>query len=110
MLSPPMLSHVFLFFTEMLSALIALSIFIWLRGSPRSVPAATAYGAAAGYLVLVHARNVGLTAALIALAVYRSRRWGNGYRGNRLLVGFLGGRRRCSRSGRRSPITSGERG
>jgi hypothetical protein len=87
-LSPPMLSHGFLFFTEMLSALVGLCIFKWLRGSPGTPLAATVYGAAAGYLLLVHARNIGLVAALVSLAVLRSRRWPGG---NRRLAGFLSG-------------------
>ena len=87
-LSPPLLSHSFLFFTEILSAFVAVRIFFWLRGNPSGRLAALFAGACTGYLFLVHARNVGLIAALMALAAYRSRRWTNG---SRLLVWFTGG-------------------
>ena len=87
-LSPPILSHSFLFFTEILSACIAFRVFVWLRGSPASRAASLLAGAAVGYLFLVHARNIGLIAALLALAIYRSRRWSNG---SALLVWFLSG-------------------
>ena len=87
-LSPPILSHSFLFFTEILSAFIALRVFLWLRGEPAGHGASLLAGGAAGALVLVHARNAGLVAALLALAVYRSRRWS---KGPALLVWFLTG-------------------
>jgi hypothetical protein len=85
-LSPPILSHSFLFFTEILSAFIAFRVFLWLRGSPTSRGASLLAGAAVGYLMLIHVRNVGLVVALLALAAYRSRRWSNG---SVLLVWFL---------------------
>jgi hypothetical protein len=82
-LSPPILSHSFLFFTEILSAYIAVSVFVWIRatgdrgagirGPGRS--AALLAGAAVGYLLLVHARNVGLIAGLVLVAAPRARRW-----------------------------------
>jgi hypothetical protein len=77
-LSPPILSHSFLFFTEILSALIALRIVLWFRGSPSTQTGALFAGAAVGYLLLIHARNVGLIAGLVAVVVNRSRRWQNG--------------------------------
>ena len=92
-LSPPLLSHSFLFFTEILSAFIALYVFTWLRGtkSPgapwHSRFEALLAGAAVGYLLLVHARNVGLIAGLVILAVLRARRWPD--RG--LIVAFMSG-------------------
>jgi hypothetical protein len=71
-------SHSFLFFTEILSAFIALRVFVWVRtDSPTDVGSLVA-GLATGYLLLVHTRNIGLVAALMALAVYRSRRWTDG--------------------------------
>jgi hypothetical protein len=77
-LSPPILSHSFLFFTEILSGFIALRVLLWLRGSPASRGAALLAGGALGYLLLVHVRNAGLVAGLLGIAVYRSSRWPNG--------------------------------
>jgi len=103
-LSPPILSHSFLFFTELLSAFIALHVFLWLRRSPEKgvvplftengekgvrplFPPALLAGAATGFLLLVHARNVGLIAGLMILAILRARRWPD----RRLIVAFMGG-------------------
>ena len=118
-LSPPILSHSFLYFTEIVSAFIALYVFMWLRagrerlrpwraeakqsrgeasasvraggGAPAPVKKSRAgallAGAATGYLLLVHARNVGLIGGLMLLAVWRARRWSD--RG--LIVAFIGG-------------------
>jgi hypothetical protein len=121
-LSPPILSHSFLFFTEIVSAFIALYVFMWLRaggerlrpcqaeakqsrgeaaasvraggGAPAPVKKSWAVragallaGAATGYLMLVHARNVGLIAGLMIVVLLRARTWPD--RG--LLVAFLGG-------------------
>lgn len=114
-LSPPILSHSFLFFTEILSAFIALYVFMWIRAghaglkscatpgatlkssatpgaTPGAAPAlcrlqALLAGAATGYLLLVHARNVGLIAGLMILVALRARRWAD--RG--LIVAFMGG-------------------
>src|SRR5205085_7198970 len=102
-LSPPILSHSFLFFTEIVSAFIALSVFVWIRdgragraGGTRAAEAATLFqfrceallaGAATGYLLLVHARNVGLIAGLVLLALLRARRW----RDRGMIVAFLAG-------------------
>ena len=74
-LSPPLMSHSFLFFTEILSAFIALTLFLWLRVVPRSRLEALLAGAAVGFLLLVHARNVGLVAGLLLMAGIRARRW-----------------------------------
>ena len=87
-LSPPVMSHSFLFFTEILSAFIALNVFLWLRGSPDSRFEALIAGAAVGYLFLVHARNVGLIAGLLLVAILRARRWPDG---RRLLLAFIAG-------------------
>lgn len=73
-LSPPLLSHSFLFFTEILSAAIAMWVFFRLRRPRLEQWEAALVGAATGYLMLVHARNAGLVAALVALGVFRLRR------------------------------------
>jgi hypothetical protein len=100
-LSPPILSHSFLFFTEIVSAFIALFVFMWVRARPAGLKSrptrgatptrcrlqALLAGAATGYLLLVHARNAGLIVGLIVLAVRRARRWPD--RG--LIVAFIGG-------------------
>ena len=70
-LSPPLLAHGFLFFTEMLSAAIAVRVFLWLRTKSSHARGALIAGAATGYLLLVHARNVGLIGGVLILAVYR---------------------------------------
>jgi hypothetical protein len=86
-LSPPILSHSFLYFTEILSAFLALAVFLWLRGAPTSRIQALIYGAAVGFLFLVHARNAGLIAGLLTLALFEARRWSD--RG--VIVAFLAG-------------------
>jgi len=86
-LSPPIISHSFLYFTEILSAFLALAVFLWLRGSPSSRGQALLYGTVLGYLFLVHARNAGLIAGLLALALIEARRWSD--RG--VIVAFLAG-------------------
>ena len=76
-LSPPILAHSFLFFTEILSALIALALFrrlafTGLRGRTEALVA----GLATGYLALVHIRNIGLIAGLsvlVLLALWRKQ-------------------------------------
>ena len=70
-LSPPILSHAFLFFTEIVSAAIALWVFLQLRRDRLTFWHAAGVGLVAGYLLLVHARNVGLVIGLGALAVMR---------------------------------------
>ena len=84
-LSPPLLSHSFLFFTEILSAFIALAVFLWLRRPSTNRVAALIAGAGTGYLMLVHARNVGLVAGLVLIAVLGWRR----SRNQGLLIPFL---------------------
>jgi len=69
-LSPPLLSHSFLFFTEILSATVALSIFRRLTFSGfRQATHAAGFGVMAGLLFLIHARNAGLVAGLAFLAL-----------------------------------------
>jgi hypothetical protein len=80
-LSPPLLIHSLLFFPDVLSAVLALTVFRRLTeggGKPRpdgaAVPATRAWaiaGGATGLLFLVHARNAGLVAGLIAIAAVR---------------------------------------
>ncbi len=70
-LSPPLVAHAYLFFTETLSAALTLWIYRRLRRADVTTAAAVLAGATTGYLVLVHVRNVGLIAALAALAIYR---------------------------------------
>jgi hypothetical protein len=68
-LSPPILSHSFLFFTEIPTALIALAVFRRLTTRPMdSVARGGVLGILAGLLVLVHTRNVGLLGGLLAIA------------------------------------------
>ena len=73
-LSPPILSHAFLFFTEIVSAAIALWVFVRLRRDRLTSWEAAVAGAATGYLMFVHARNAGLVLGLLALAFVRLRR------------------------------------
>jgi hypothetical protein len=71
-LSPPLLSHSFLFFTEIPSALIV--AFCWLAlndSSPRSRKRTALLGAAVGLLLLIHIRNVGLVLGFVALCGWR---------------------------------------
>jgi hypothetical protein len=93
-LSPPILSHSFLFFTEIVSAFMALHVFLWIRRERGAGEAGRAgqvqallVGAATGYLLLVHARNAGLIAGLIILVIRRAKRWND----RRLIIAFMGG-------------------
>jgi hypothetical protein len=66
--SPPLLAYSTLFFTELLSGLLALfafSVLVWRRAGPGPVLAA---GFATGFLLLVHIRNVGLLIGLACTA------------------------------------------
>ncbi len=76
-LSPPLVSHAFLFFTEIPSALI---VAFCLREliAPESAPRARAWviGLAAGLLVLLHVRNVGVAAGIAAVYFWQARRRG----------------------------------
>jgi hypothetical protein len=69
-LTPPIVSHSFLFFTEIPSALMTLFAFRRLSLEPvRTVWMAALVGALTGFLLLVHARNVGIVAGLVLVAV-----------------------------------------
>jgi hypothetical protein len=73
-LSPPLLIFSILFFTELLSALLCFVVFtqIVLRDA-RGPQRWWWLGCATGFLFLVHARNIGLTIPLAALAVHHLR-------------------------------------
>jgi hypothetical protein len=75
-LSPPLVSHGFLFFTEVPSALVVLVVFRRLYGPPLTRAGALACGLAIGLLPLIHARNIPLALALASIAVIRLRRSG----------------------------------
>jgi hypothetical protein len=75
-LSPPLLIHGILFFTEITSACLCLFVFrrVALDEDRASAAAWAVTGAAAGLLLLVHVRNLGLVVPLVVLAVDRLRR------------------------------------
>ena len=74
MLSPPLLIFSVLFFTELLSALLCFLVFyrICLHDA-RGTWQWWWLGCLTGFLFLLHARNIGLTLPLAALALYRLR-------------------------------------
>jgi hypothetical protein len=68
-LSPPLLVHSTLFFTELPSAAVALFVFRRTHTAvPASVPGWMLIGVGIGLLILLHVRNAGLAIALAALA------------------------------------------
>lgn len=74
--TPPILSHAYLFFTEIPSALAALFVFRRLRLAPPPGSAlAAVLGGLTGFLFLLHARNGGLVLglALVAWLAWRER-------------------------------------
>jgi hypothetical protein len=82
-LTPPLLSHSFLFFTEILSAAITLWVVRSTRRSPVPRTVAALAGAATGLLFLIHARNAGLVIGLGAIAVWQ---W---FRRDRIALGLF---------------------
>jgi hypothetical protein len=73
--TPPILSHSFLFFTEIPSALITLFVFRRISLHPVNTSGmAGVIGALTGFLLLAHARNVGLVLGLTLVAVLTMRR------------------------------------
>ncbi|HEX7019388.1 MAG TPA: hypothetical protein VF159_05235 [Gemmatimonadaceae bacterium] len=73
-LSPPVLSHAFLFFTEIPTALGAFIVFRRLTVAPvAGWRAAVACGILAGFLWLIHVRNIGLVAGLVLVAAMAVR-------------------------------------
>lgn len=74
-LSPPILAFSFLFFTELPTALITLFVFRRLHSGGVTRPGVALFlGALTGYLVLIHARNVGIVAGLAVVAALAARR------------------------------------
>jgi len=74
MLSPPLLIFAILFFTELLSALLAFAVLASITfKDARGLGRWWWIGAATGGLFLIHARNVGLMLALTSIALYYSR-------------------------------------
>ncbi|HEX5108151.1 MAG TPA: hypothetical protein VFV95_06885 [Vicinamibacterales bacterium] len=73
-LSPPVLSLAFLFFTELPSALIILWLFRLLSDPDERRPPWFLVGAAIGFLLLLHVRNIAAVAALIAWSAVRLSR------------------------------------
>ena len=74
-LSPPLLILGILFFTEVLSALLCLWVFRQIVLDMREGAVKWMLtGVAAGFLLLVHIRNVGIVLVLVALAAIRLRR------------------------------------
>jgi hypothetical protein len=73
-LSPPMLIFSILFFTELLSALLCFAVFRRLtQTDPQGVGRWALLGLTTGALFLIHARNIGLTIPLAALALHHLR-------------------------------------
>lgn len=73
-LSPPILSHAYLFFTEILSAALVLWVLLQLRKGDLRPWECWLTGAVTGYLLLVHVRNGGLVLGLTAIAALQWRR------------------------------------
>jgi hypothetical protein len=76
-LSPPLLSHAFLFFTEVPSALLVLISLRRLLSPPGSMGGALLTGLTLGFLGLVHVRNapIALGLALVALGRHEAIGW-----------------------------------
>jgi hypothetical protein len=72
-LSPPLLIHGILFFTELLSALLCFIVFRRVALDEHAAPVWSwaLAGAATGMLLLVHVRNAGLVAGLVLIALHR---------------------------------------
>jgi hypothetical protein len=73
-ISPPILSHSNAFFTEVPSALLAFWAYRALRKAGGRLAGGLLPGLAAGFLLLVHVRNLGLVIGLVLLAGWRLRR------------------------------------
>lgn len=86
--SPPILSHAYVFFTEIPSALLTLMVYAALQKGPDlSRLRAGWLGAMTGFLLLLHARNAGLALGLLAVALWRL--WGTRARAAAFGLGFL---------------------
>jgi hypothetical protein len=81
--APPLLAYSILFFTELLSALLAFFAFVTLMWRRDNRLLLSAAGIATGFLLLVHIRNVGLVIGLtlVAACLWRgeSRRQASGF-------------------------------
>lgn len=93
-LSPPLLSHGYVFLTEVPSALLALLAYSRLDDVLGERPArrGLVLGLLTGLLMLIHVRNVGLVLALALLVVWRVRvdlRRGLGFGAGLALMGFV---------------------
>ena len=73
-LSPPLLSYSFVFFTELVAALIVLVCVRRLRSSSGAWPGGMSTGALVGLLSFIHIRNAPLSLALAGLAALTHRR------------------------------------
>jgi hypothetical protein len=74
-LSPPVLSHGYVFFTEIPSALVALLVYSRLADDPRRQTARVLLllGLLTGFLFLIHVRTLGIILALLSIVVWRAR-------------------------------------
>lgn len=72
-LSPPLLSHSYVFFTEIPTALIVTACWLALNTPFDSRLRTALLGSAVGFLLLLHIRNVGLVIGLVALFLWRVR-------------------------------------
>jgi hypothetical protein len=80
-LSPPVLSHSFLFFTEIPGALIVVLFWrVLTRGEPLTRRHRLLTGALVGFLLILHARYAGLVGAMLALMLWRHRGTRRGWR------------------------------
>jgi hypothetical protein len=72
--SPPILSHAFLFFTEIPAALIVSAYCADLQAAaPRTSSRSALLGLGVGFLLLLHVRNVGLAIGMVGLFAWRWR-------------------------------------
>ena len=77
MASPPLLVYSTLLFTELVSALLVFVVFYYLVVRPAMTPAMwLIMGVITGFLLLVHARNIGLILGLSVVAAIRARQSG----------------------------------
>jgi hypothetical protein len=74
-LSPPVLSHGYVFFTEIPSAFVALLVYSRLGDDPRrqTVWVLLPLGLLTGFLFLIHVRTLGIILALLSIVAWRTR-------------------------------------
>ena len=88
-ISPPILSHAYLFYTEILTAGIAVYVYKKFKIEPfLSYVPACFLGFLTGYLLLIHIRNVWISAALCGFAIWR---WLDKPKEFKWLIAFFGG-------------------